>query len=274
MVFDLIDWRGSRIMVDREISAQPQDEESRLYECNYRVRANEMDFRGRAHAVSILNYLQDIAGEHAIRLGFSVFDLQQRNLTWILHRSRTRIFRLPESGEVLKVSTWPSGQERIFALRDYEIRDQKDEILVCASSFWGMTNLKTMRPVRLEKNLSGYPSLDRRALDADLKPFPKLEKLDTETSFQVRLADLDINQHVNNSIYAGWAIESIPIEFNRQYSLAEIEIGFLSEAFYGDRVISRTQMLSDGDEPVFLHQLVNERNGKDLCNAKTTWRRG
>ena len=251
-----------------------QIQEISPHERIYRVRSYEVDFQGRAHPVTILNYLQDIAGEHAFHLGFSVSDLRQRNLTWVLHRSHTRFLRYPENGESLKVVTWPSGRERLFALRDFEIKDQEDNVLVLASSSWALLNLKTMRPTRLEGNLPGYPTLNRRALDSSLKPLPELEKSDIEMPFRVRLADLDINQHVNNSIYAGWAMESIPEELIRQYIPAEIEIGFLAAAFYGDRILSRTQVLNEGDSPAFLHQLVNERDGKELTRLKTAWRRG
>ena len=57
-----------------------------IYEADYTVRSYEIDTTGRVRPLTLFNYMQDAAGEHAARLGVSVLDLFKRNLTWVLSR--------------------------------------------------------------------------------------------------------------------------------------------------------------------------------------------
>ena len=256
-----------------KLLSEKQDQDVRLHERNYRVRSYEVDFQGQLQPVAILNYLQDMASEHAARLGFSVNELLRKDLTWVLQRSRTKIFRYPEIGESIRVQTWPSGRERLFALRDFEARDQDDRLLLQATSSWTLLNLKNMRPARLDVALPEYPSLDRQALAIGFKSLPEMIEADIEIPFRVRLADLDINQHVNNAIYAGWALEAMPEEVSKEYRPAELEISYRGAAYFGENILSRSKLLESGETPVFLHQLVNQDNGVELTRLKTRWQK-
>ena len=87
-------------------------------------------------------------------------------------------------------------------------------------------------------------------------------------------SDLDINRHVNNVFYAEWALETVPAEIAEHCRLTEIEIGFRAEALYGDTVISRiAQVETFTDSFCFVHQLLDERTGKELTRLRTRWRK-
>jgi len=88
-----------------------------------------------------------------------------------------------------------------------------------------------------------------------------------ERFFNVRLSDLDLNQHVNNARYIEWALESVPLEIWRGYQLQRIEISFRAETKYGERVIVQTEQ-SDG---TFFHQIVSEKDKRNLAVLRTSW---
>ncbi len=253
--------------------SETQVQDIRLHERNYRVRSYEVDFQGQLQPVAILNYLQDMASEHAAMLGFSVAGLLRNNLTWVLQRSRTRILRYPASGESIQVQTWPSGRDGLFALRDFEARDQNNQLLLQASSSWVLLNLKSMRPARLDVTLPGYPCLERQALAPASRSLPEMDEADIEIDFRVRLADLDINQHVNNTIYAGWALEAVPEAISKEYRPAEFEIVYKVAAYHGEQILSCSKLLETGEAPVLLHQLINRENGAELTRLKTRWQK-
>ncbi|BCR04205.1 acyl-ACP thioesterase [Desulfuromonas versatilis] len=243
-----------------------------IFEQSYPVRSFEVDFTGLLRPVALLNYLQDIAGEHADRLGFGVRTLLERGLTWVLSRSHTRILHYPRQGETLRVATWPSARQGVFALRDFEVHDGQGRVVALSSSSWALLNIQTMRPVRLEGNLPDYPTRGRRALEVSFDPLPELTDAELELPFRVRLADLDINLHVNNAIYAAWALEAVPEEVLKTFRPEEIEIGFRSPAFYGDRILSRSRAVGAADAPCFLHQLLHEQEARELTRLRTRWR--
>lgn len=245
---------------------------SPLWSKSYPIHTYDVDFRGCIRITSLLNFLQDASWDHTVRLGVSVPQLRRRRLTWILSRYHVRMVHYPRLDETVEIRTWPSHREGKGTLRDFEMVDGKGGQLATASTSWVLLDLESKRPVPLEGVLPDYPILARRAVTTDF-PLPEpVQKIDRELPFRVRIGDLDMNQHVNNVVYAGWALETVPEEVLREALPAEIEISYRAEAFYGDRIFSRLEVLSEGDEPAYLHQLVREGDGKELTRLKTSWR--
>ncbi|WP_432822338.1 acyl-[acyl-carrier-protein] thioesterase [Trichloromonas sp.] len=237
----------------------------------YRVRYYEVDHRARVRPVTILDYLQDAASEHTIRLGIAVADLRPRNLTWVLSRTQARFLHYPHAGDCLRVQTWPSGREGLFALRDFEVKDQEERLVALATTSWAVIDVASGRPVRLDSALPDYPLHERRALASDFKSLPQMAGFKEEMAFRVRRADLDINDHVNNTVYPAWALEAVPSDVEESCQLADLEIGYRAPVTYGDRVLSRIQDEVASPSPTFLHQLVSERDGRELTRLRSSW---
>jgi len=247
-----------------------------VFEKQFRIRTYEVDFRGRVSPVAILNYLQDAAGEHAYQLGVAVTDLFPKGLTWVLSRSHLKLFHASGVGEVLRVRTWPSRRDQRFTCREFELHDRRDNMVALATSSWAVLDLATRRPVRLGSCLPAYPLEPRRAVDDDFATLPRLETVERELPFRVRLMDMDLNRHVNNAVYAAWALETVPLQVAEELRLAEIEIAFRAEARYGDTVLSQcSSQANEQGERTFLHQIaVQGEEGKEITRLRTIWGRG
>jgi medium-chain acyl-[acyl-carrier-protein] hydrolase len=242
------------------------------YSKQYQVRVYEADFRGTIRPVTILDYLQDTASEHSQITGFSVKDLRRKNMTWVLSRYHIRFLSYPVVGEVVRARTWRSSLEGLFALREFEITDTGYNPLVLATSSWVIVSLETKRPVRIDTVVSDLPILNSRVLSDDFKSLPKLEDFDMEQSFHVRHSDLDVNQHVNHTVHAGWALETVPQDILGGFIPSDIEMSFRAEAFHGDTIVARTKRIEAEASRVFLHQVVNQKEGRELTRMKTAWR--
>jgi medium-chain acyl-[acyl-carrier-protein] hydrolase len=162
--------------------------------------------------------------------------------------------------------------EGFSALREFEITDERDNPLVLATSSWAIMSLETKRPVRIDTVVRDLPIIDCRALSVDFKSLPRLEDFDIEMSYNVRPADLDLNLHVNHTVYAGWALETVPDEILDCFNPSEIEISYHAEAFRGDTIVARSRQIDISDFPLFLHQLLNQKDGRELTRLKTAWR--
>jgi len=238
----------------------------------FRIRSYEVDFRGRVSPVAILNYLQDAAAEHAHRLGVAVTDLLPHGHTWVLSRSHLKLFHAPGVGEVLRVRTWPSLREGRFTCRDFELHDRQGELVALATTSWAVLDVASRRPVRLDACLPPYPLDPRRAIDDNFATLPRLDEADRTLSFRIRLTDLDLNRHVNNAVYAAWALEVIPTEVMEECRLEELEIAFRAEARYGESILSRVAELPDDSGHSFLHQIMEKEEGKELTRLRTVWK--
>ena len=240
-----------------------------IHQEKFTVRSYEMDVQGVASVPAICNYLQEVAGNHATELGVAVDHLFKKNMTWVLSRLHIQVFRFPFWREEIKIETWPSGRQRKYATRDFLIFDQKHNILVKATSSWMIIDLKTQKPIVMPEFMDEIRLPDRqRAIDDS---FPKMtlpKNPNLEQKFDVRLGDLDINQHVNNVKYIEWALESVPLDIWKAKILASLEISFRAETKHGERIIIQTEQ----NEDIFLHRVISEDDQRDLAVLKSTWR--
>jgi len=240
-----------------------------LFEKVFAVQYYETDQRGFARPVALLNYLQSAAGDHASLLGVAVADLRKSGHTWVLSRLHLAMERYPRAGDSVRIRTWPVSRMNLFTVRDYELFDGDGGLLGRATTSWAVLNLKTRRPVQLADVLPLYPLHPERALNDAFNTLPLLEQPEYELRLPVLRGDLDINRHVNNTVYAGWALETIPDEVEAACRLAAIEIGFRAEALYGDSIIARTARTEDPG--CYLHCIENGSDGRELARLRTRW---
>ena len=195
----------------------------------------------------------------------------KKTYTWVLSRMMLKMDTFSTWRDPVRVRTWPSGIQTVFALRDFEIRDDADRIIGSAVSAWIVIDADKRRPVRPTSFAEQINSVEGlRSFDHPLNKLPKVDAADYESRFFVRYHDLDINQHVNNVRYIEWLLESIP-DFGREgLTLKELELNYLGEAFKGDRIISMCRK----DNPSgtrFSHTIVREEDQLELVRARTFW---
>jgi acyl-ACP thioesterase len=94
----------------------------------------------------------------------------------------------------------------------------------------------------------------------------------SKKSYEVRYSDIDVHHHVNNIKYIEWILDSVPFETNQTHQIHTFEINFLAEASCEDTVSIQTETLQESP-PVFLHCVSREGEGKELCRARTRWKR-
>jgi hypothetical protein len=68
---------------------------------NHVVRSYEVDPCGRLSVVSVCNYMQEAASNHAHALGVSIHHLAGQNVTWVLSHLALRIRSCPEWRETI-----------------------------------------------------------------------------------------------------------------------------------------------------------------------------
>lgn len=235
------------------------------------IHTYEVDFEGRAHPASLLNFLQDAAGRHALAHGFSVPDLVRKGLTWVLSRYHARIFRYPMLGETVEVQTWPSGRQGVFALRDFMMTDADGGAVLTATSSWMILDLKSKKPVRMAGLIPAEAVLEERALPDDFRSLPEIAETPDPVRFPVRRQDLDFNRHVNNVVYVQWGLEAVPREVLMSCRPSGIEISYKAEAFLGDAILTGAREEPADGERVFLHRIARESDGAEIARLRTVW---
>jgi len=246
--------------------------EPNVWEETYQIRTYEVDCRNRLSILSMFNFMQDAASKHAQALGVSVHRLLSENYTWLLSRLKIKIVSYPGINDRIQIATWPSGTQRLFALRDFEFRDGSDQVIAAAVSAWLVIDVQRRRPVRILPFVDRLKPLEgHHVLPDTLEKLPELKNRTYEKKFIARYGDLDVNQHVNNVSLVEWVVEGVPSSLLNTSAPVQLEINFLAEAFYEDCILVACH-LRDPDNTVFHHSLTRQADGRELARARSFWR--
>jgi acyl-ACP thioesterase len=208
-----------------------------------------------------------VAYHHASELGLGYDDMKSRKTTWVLSRMRIHMKRYPVWNDTITMETWPSGAERLFALRDFRVLDSKGEVIGMASTAWLILDIDSHRLIRPKEMMEQF-----KMIIHDVQMFEKpLDKIlvPGETRLlkhhDVVFSDLDIVGHVNNVRYMEWCIDAVTTAENAEKEIRELEINFNHEALLGDRIrISGSE--NAGDETIFT--ATREKDGQEIISAR------
>ena len=244
-------------------------------EKEYDVHVYETGPGGRINLFSILDLLQDAASCHAEKLGFGREDLIRRNQFWVLSRIYVVISEWPLWEDKIIVRTWHKGVDKLFGMRDFDIFYPDGRHLVSATSSWLVIDRESKKIQRLESLLFS----DARMVNVLPRNAGKLEKAADggvdSTSFNVKISDLDLNLHTNNSRYLRWVTDTYDLDFSLKHAPVSAEINYLAESVYGDEINIRTSEGSE-DEKIYDHSVfrVNgtEAEKRELCRIRIIWK--
>lgn len=216
---------------------------------------------------SIFNYMQGATGAHANSIGFGGADILRKGYSWVISRYRMSVTRLPGLFEKFTITTWRSGESGNFAIREFSITDEKGNMLIQATSSWMLIDVRKREPVKPSDMFPGYPVNPERALDDKFLSIPEISESCNIKEFGVRRNDLDMNYHVNNSIYSAWILE-VGEDLNEGKKIKDIVLNFRGEIRYGENVVSYAVRDDNGR---VLHKLVCNETGKEVTRGITEW---
>jgi acyl-ACP thioesterase len=212
---------------------------------NYTFSISDVDRNKRVTAKHLLEILQDMATQHADALGIGFDALRPLGKVWVLSKIRIDLLKSTMQGDTVSVKTWPLAPNRFYADRAFAASDNVGNGVFTAYSRWCILDNASRLAVdpQFTNELFGGEYLG----EVISNNFAKVNFDDTFTlvyNKTVRFCDLDINNHVNNTNYAVFAvnasmqadsvIRSIQMSFHRETHLSEsIEV-------YAKEVDSRT----------------------------------
>ncbi len=201
------------------------------------LQAHEVDFTNLLRLDSLFIFLQDTAAAHADKLDLGYTSLIKHNYAWVLSWSKVVIASLPGFGDEIRIKTWPKKKYKLYSLRDFLIYDQKEEIIIKATTAWLPINLTSKRiidtsnlpaPINYQEN--------ETALDALPGKVSELSSREFVFNRQIRYTDIDLNQHVNNIKYIEMIMDCFTREQHEKFTVKSITVNFVSESKYNDSI--------------------------------------
>ena len=191
----------------------------------------------------ILVFLQSIAEAHADQMGIGYEEMVRTQAFWVLSRQKLIIHKWPTHSK-LTVFTWSRPLHGISATRDFEIY-QNDEKIAESTTRWMVLDATTRRPTRPQLDYTKAVTRKNGVLPFEAEKVEAVNDASLHMNYQVQVSDLDYNNHVNNTKYTLWVINSF-LDKNKLQNLKEYDINFLNETNLGDHVDLQVKEIENG----------------------------
>lgn len=222
--------------------------------------------------LALLDGMMETAGRHAEKLGVGVRNLHAKGLTWVLARLHVKVSHMPPAGQIFHIATWPSGRHRLFAVREFRLADSSGAEILRATSAWALMNMDTRRLARLDPHLPVFSRHPERMINDDFSQLPPLQMDGAQVSYRAAAVDIDINDHVNNTVYLDWALRAIPAALNCR-RLLSLEAAFLGEARLGDEILCRSESAVKDGKTIVMQSLQDAASGRELTRLRWTFQK-
>jgi acyl-ACP thioesterase len=216
------------------------------------IRFGNVDRSDRLTLASIFSFFQEAAISHAAELGVGREAMVNNGQAWVLSRLSLIVERRPVCGETIEVSTWPRRWEKLFALRDYTIRDRENIPVVRGRGAWLVLDIERRRPIRVDSIIAPLPA--NEGIDAfpsgpaGLEPKGILVKIAERSALY---SDIDSYGHANNARYVQWIQDIADMEIITNTPQYRLDINYLSEVMPSETV------------ELWAAALEDDRSGKD-----------
>ena len=216
-----------------------------IHENEYAVRVINTDLFNLCRPSSLMDFLQEAATEHAVRLKIAREDLADKHAIWMLVRLKYTLLRPIRGGEKLRVQTSYRKPKGVYILRDFELF-VGDEHVGSALSTWVLADAENRTLLRSEDVL---PALGEE--DPEDEGKEKLGKIRMPREMEdagervIGYSETDVNGHANNTRYADYACDAMHFEACAGQYIREMQITYSAECLAGQTIHLQRQRVEN-----------------------------
>jgi len=208
-----------------------------IYCNNYKIGFEDIGVNNEATNKALLGIMQDISCLHSASVGFGVLEVEAKKRAWMLLDWKMKVIKRPKYNDDIKVETWSRKVERLYAYRDFQIKDKDGNIIAIGTSRWIFVDTDRRRPVRLTADIADlYESeIGKNVFPEEIEDI-KYDDYLFKKDYYIQRRDIDINGHMNNLNYLDMAYEILPDDIYKNKVFDNIRIIYKKEILYGDKV--------------------------------------
>lgn len=226
----------------------------------YRIYDHDVDINGIASVSALMRYIQQTASQQHVAYGPKIEELRESGKGFILSRAAMDIEGILHPQDEITVTTWLNNA-RGFGFTRYTEITKNDEIIAKMSAFWGVIDLNSRRPIKVDEVPLGFGTdEDIIEVEAPTRFRPSKDTAFEELgSHRVTYSDCDENVHLNNTNYPSIFCSCLPTMKGKR--VTRFSINYLHEARLG-----ASFKIFGGKENgayLFKTELENGENGAD-----------
>lgn len=172
-----------------------------VFDRQWPLRVADIDRHGRLRFDAATRHIQDIGSDQLRELGY-----EETHPLWIVRRTMIDLIRPIEFQDMLRLRRWCSGTSNRWCEMRVRIDGRKGGLME-SEAFWININRETQGPARIAddfiEGLRRTTDVNRLRWKPYLKPGSREDAAQIR-EYPVRVADIDIFDHMNNSVY--WTV--------------------------------------------------------------------
>lgn len=227
-----------------------------IYTEDLQFTYSDLDASDNILPSSLLQAFQNISADHADIMHIGYKDLISQNLIWVVDKIHYTILDLNIGLKHLKITTWPEKPKALECPRNIIITDENNKVLIKGIARWCIINLNSRRLTRtsqIKMPEGEYISKVNYETPYELfKPLNK-EELVFSSKRKIFYSNLDHNKHLNNTNYANYVLDSLPIN---NPCIVDMQITFLKELYLNDEVSTYYKKINEKE--YFVYGYKNE----------------
>ena len=192
---------GGQVMGLAKAMMPVPDPHPDVFDIEWPLRVADVDRVGRLKFDAATRHIQDIGSDQLREMGF-----EETHPLWIVRRTMIDLIRPIEFKDMLRLRRWCSGTSNRWCEMRVRIDGRKGGLME-SEAFWININRETQGPARISDDfISGLQrttDVDRLRWKAYLKAGSREDAADVR-AYPVRVSDIDIFDHMNNSVY--WSV--------------------------------------------------------------------
>ena len=239
------------------------------FEQDYIVPFFDCDKFRRMTITSMINNMI-LASTHQLEtMGYGEKWMIEKNQGWVVTQYDLLINRPPVEEESVIIATWIENYNKFFSYRNYSIESQDHERLVTLKSVWVAFDLKARKLTSLSEEMMDDLGAKKNIVMKTPRIAVDQDKLFNPQKYYIRYADIDTNNHITNTSYITWMLESLGIDFLEKHQLKELQIRYEKEIQERDFIEVSYYQDQSSENLKFYHQV--SRPDKIAGQAMTIW---
>lgn len=241
------------------------------YTKSFILQFSETDFSFALKLHALVNRMQEVSSLHAEELGMGYEALAEHQLGWIISRYKISMKRYPTWREKITIETWPSGLDKLFAMRSFRIYDEANEQIGNIYSAYMLISSETGRLQRMSALPIELPVIEDDENIEELKKIRMPSQIHSTYVRRVHYTNIDLNMHMNNAYYVQWIEDCFELEQYKEMQVNNLQVNFISGAKLGEEVVI-TVYVDDQCPHDYYIQGKEEKSQREIFQAKVEWK--
>lgn len=247
-----------------------------LYQESVKVRHYHCNALGEMTLPAILDIMLIASNNQEATIPKAKEGFRQEGWAWIITQNQIDINRLPRYNEDIIAETEATTYNKFFSKRHYALKTSDGLVLAQAETTFALIDLNQRSIVRIPEIVAEWYQVEKEERPSRRKRLSKEVAHESKVDrFEVKFLDIDLNNHVNNTIYLRWITNSLGMEWFEKYTPTTFTIAYEKEmylhqegAVHSDLSTLSKDSKSDG---TFNTQHVIDSEDNAHCLAEITW---